>query len=282
MFELKVENEQGKVLDFACSSEYIVYKIDGLNPAKANITTSTNSTMDGTVVNSKRVENRNIVLYINITRDIENNRIRLYEYFTSKNEVILYFKNQTRNVYIKGYVENVEIDFFSSNQNMQVSILCPNPYFKDIEDNYTSFSQLQSLFEFDFSLPENGAVFSEIVTDPRTVITNVGDVDTGIIITINATGTVINPVIYDAMARTHMKLNITLVDTDALIINTNIGQKGIQLVRNGVSTNAMGYLVPDSTWLILSAGDNIYTYSADKGADDMQVEFRTSVLYGGV
>ena len=44
----------------------------------------------------------------------------------------------------------------------------------------------------------------------------------------------------------------------------------------------MGYMTPDSKWLMLNAGDNIFTYEAENGAENLQVTFTTALLYGGV
>lgn len=282
MYELTVKNASGEVLNLSTSKDYIVYKIDGLAPPKANISSSVNAIDDGSKINNKRLGNRNIVIYTTIEGEIEKNRINLYKYFTPKSAVTLMFKNETRDVKIDGVVELIECDLFAKKQVAQISIICPNPYFHSAENYTESFSDVQTLFAFPFSISKSGIPFSNLSTNVRKSIVYTGDVQTGMIIELFANGTVVKPIIYDVLKKTHMALNFTMLKSDKIIINTNPNQKSISLVRNGVSTNALGYLIPDSTWLSLQAGDNMFTYDAESGNSYLQITFTTSILYGGV
>lgn len=282
MYELKVKNGSGEVLNFSTSNEYLVYKINGLAPPKATINSSVNATEDGTSINSSRLENRNIVIYLAINGDVEKNRIALYRYFTPKNMVTLYFKNGTRDVYIEGIVELIECDLFTNRQVAQISIICPNPFFRSVENYTTTFSDVESWFQFPFSISGAGMPLSGINTNIRKSIVYEGDVTSGIIIELFATGTVVNPIVYNVLDKTQMALNFTMHESDKIVINTNFNQKSITLIRNGVSSNALGYLVPDSKWFMLNAGDNVFTYDADAGNSYLQITFSTSLLYGGV
>lgn len=282
MFNLRVENNRGDSLELTHNRDYTVYKIEGLNPPQATINSSVNTTTDGSSINSVRVGSRNIVIYIAMEGDIEKNRINLYKYFPVKNKVKLFFNNGTRDVYIEGVVEIIECDLFSERQVAQISLICPKPYFKDVYDLVSYFSNINALFEFPFSIPEEGMEVSAITTNIRKSIINVGDVETGVVIELFATGTVVNPVIYDVLRRTQIKLNFTMKASDAIVINTNIGEKSIELIRSGVRSNAMGYMVQDSTWFVLGAGDNVFTYDAESGQSNLQLTFTTPILYSGV
>ena len=282
MYELKIKNESGEVLNLSTSNKYTVYKIEGLNPPQATINSSVNTTQDGSVINSMRLENRNIVIYVTINGDVEANRINLYKYFTPKRNLSLYFKNDIRDVYIEGVVELIECDLFTNRQIAQISIICPKPYFKSVDDLVTIFSDVSAHFSFPFSIPAIGIELSTISANVRKSIVNVGDVESGVIISLFANGTVVNPVLYDVMKRTQLKLNFTMQAGDTVVINTNVGEKSIQLIRSGITTNAMGYLSPDSSWFTLSGGDNVFTYECESGASNLQITFSTSILYGGV
>ena len=93
MYSLKVENNRGNTLELTNNLNYTVYKIEGLNPPQATINRSANTTSDGSKINSVRLENRNIVIYTTIERDVEANRINLYKYFPVKKSIKLYFSN---------------------------------------------------------------------------------------------------------------------------------------------------------------------------------------------
>lgn len=282
MYSLKVENDRGNTLELTNNPNYTVFKIEGLNPPQVNINSSVNTTTDGSSINSARLENRNIVIYATMEGNIEANRINLYKYFPVKKTVKLYFSNESRKIYIEGMVELIECDLFSNKQVAQISIICPRPYFKDVENLVTVFSDVSAMFEFPFSISKAGVEISTIGTNQRRSIINTGDIETGVIIKLFATGTVVNPVIYDVLKRTYLKLNFTMLASDTVVINTNVGEKSIELIRDGVTYNAMGYMAQDSSWFVIEAGDNVFTYDADSGNSNLQLTFTTSILYSGV
>lgn len=282
-YELKVKNDKGEVLNLSTSPKYAVYKVTGLQPPAVAINSSSNATTDGSTVNSVRVGTRNIVVYLTLEGDVESSRIELYKYFPLKKRITLYFKNGSRDVCIEGYVEIIECDPFTKKQIAQVSILCPQPYFKAVDDLISYFSEITPLLEFPFSLTAEGAEFSSINSNIRKSIINTGDVESGLIIDLTAVGEVVNPAIYDTFKRTFIKLRFTMQSGDRIVINTNTGAKAITLYRGGTSFNIMGYMTPDSTWLTLGAGDNVFTYGADDNSSvNLQLTFTASVLYGGV
>lgn len=282
MYSLKVKNDRGDILAFANNDKYTVYKIEGLAPPKAAINDSVNTTTDGSSINSVRLEKRNIVIYLAINGDIESNRIGLYKYFPVKRNITLYFTNGSRDVQIDGVVELIECDLFAERQIAQISIICPKVYFRDINALITSFSDVSNLFQFPFSIPKSGIEFSSITTNVRKKIVNAGDTATGAVIKLFAIGTVVNPVIYDVLKRTHIRLNLTMQPSDTIIINTNVGEKSITLIRSGISSNALGHMQPSSSWHTLEAGDNVFTYDCDSGNSNLQITFTTEVLYSGV
>lgn len=282
MYECKVKNHKGEVLNLSTSSKYTLYKITGLQPPASAVNTSDNATSDGVTINSVRVGKRNIVLYMELKGDIEQSRINLYKYFPLKQTIAIYFKHGSRDVYIEGTVEDINCDPFAKKQVAQISVICPKSYFKGVNDIVSYFSDVSSLFEFPFSIPESGIELSAITTNVRKSIINTGDEPSGVIIDLYAIGTVVNPVIYDVLKRTHIKLMFTMEANDRIIINTNYGEKSVTLVRGGVSTNIIGYLYPSSSWLMLDTGDNVFTYDCDAGNSNLQIAITSSILYGGV
>jgi hypothetical protein len=282
MIEVKIKNTTGEILNLSSSSEYTLYDVTGVTPLQMNINSSVNATSDGSTVNSIRANNRNIVLYVAIHGDVEANRLNLYKYFPLKQQISIYCKTANRDVYIEGYTELIDVKLFTNQQIAQISIICPQPYFKGVNDFVTYFSQIDSLFSFPFSIDKSGMELSIIGEEIRKNIVNAGEVETGLIIEIFATSEVVNPVIYDVFKRTHIKLNLTMHANDTIVINTNSGQKGITLLRAGIESNIMGYLVPTSTWLKVYSGDNVFTYDAESGESNMQLKFKTLALYGGV
>lgn len=282
MFTLKIENRFGDVLEVTHNKNYIVAKVEGLNPPKAQINTSNIAGMDGALFNSAKVETRNIVLTVLPQSPVEKNRLALYKYSQVKQWCKIYYSNGAVSVQIEGYVEAIEGSLFDRPQSFQISIVCPQPYFESLHEIYNDISSLVANFEFPFAIEKEGIEFSYINHDALATVTNVGDTETGILIYITARGQVKNPIIYGNNTGGSMKLNITLADRDQVIINTNSGERSVKLISGVTETNIIDKLQSGAEWFVLSPGENIFTYDADEGADLMSIVFRHRTKYGGV
>lgn len=168
------------------------------------------------------------------------------------------FANSVKSLATTFGLLKVSCDIFSAREAAQISIICPQPYFRAVNDLVSYFSDTEALFEFPFSIDKNGIEISRIERNIRKSIINTGETETGIIIQLYATGEVVNPIIYDVDEKTYLKLNYTMQQDDEIVINTNTGQKEIKLIRAGVETNIMGHLSPGSTWLQVEQGDNYF------------------------
>jgi len=79
-----------------------------------------------------------------------------------------------------------------------------------------------------------------------------------------------------------IKLNISLVAGDVLTVSTGYGEKAVKLNRGGVITDAFRYLDVDSSYLQIAVGDNLFRYSADANAENLEVSIYHNNLYLGV
>ena len=282
MFTLSVENQYGNSLQLTQNSNYDVLSVTGLTPASATINMDTVAMSDGTAFNSSRVNNRNIVITLGYRGSVEANRIALYQFFRPKQYVKLYYSNDNRDVWIEGYVETFEGNLFELGQKAQISIICPNPYFKDVNDITTDFMAVTNLLEFPVEFPEAGIEFSSIQQYYEEDIVNQGDVEAGVIIKIITNGVVENPTFYNLTTSEQFGIEIETQTGDVIVINTNSGEKGITLTRNGVTQNIINKVVRGSNWFTLLPGDNLFSYVAESGVSNMSVIFYTTTLYEGV
>ena len=122
--------------------------------------------------------------------------------------------------------------------------------------------------EYETSL---GIPFSEIDQTYMKNIFNEGDVSCGMIIELQATGTVVKPVIYDATNRTKFLLNTTMNNGDLIRINTNKGQKSVMRERNSIITNMINSVDEESTWLQLNPGETVFAYDAESGVEQLMI-----------
>lgn len=137
---IRITNRYGEVLkinldDVEPVSGLFVTEIKGLGPVKASINMTDIATQDGAKYNSARAEKRNIVLGLRyLTNDVEQARHLTYKYFPLKEPITFYVETGTRQAEIVGYVESNEPNIFSQESDAQISILCDEPYFKDVSD----------------------------------------------------------------------------------------------------------------------------------------------------
>lgn len=282
MFEVEVENKKGNKISFVQNEDYAITKITGLGSPDAAINTVNVGSFDGERFNSSKLKMRNIVMTIAISGDIETNRIALYKVFRSKDWIRFKYKNGSRNVYIDGYIESAPIDLFSERQEVQISILCPDPYFKNAEEIIEDMSLVISMFYFPFAIGDAGQTISQYDEVLEKVITNEGDVEKGMIIELQAAGEVKNPKIFNRDTTDFFGLNITMQKGDVITVSTIKGSKTVYLLRNGVVSNIFNNIMKDITWLQLEPGDNVFTYEASEGADYLNIIFRHTDNYEGV
>lgn len=284
MYTLKIENKTGAVLKLSQNeSKYQILKIDGLTSPDADITSSILANMHGEKFKSSRIGTRNIVINLKLNGTVEENRIALYDFFDVGEEVKLFYQNGTRNVFINGYCEKIDGDFFSQKEEVQVSILCLNPFFKNVDNTYIDISQTFDNFEFPFAISEEGIAFSDYFENRETTIINSGEIETGVkIVLTSTTDNVLNPVIYNVNTNEFLKLNTTLNNGDEIIINTNKGEKSITKIINGISQNEINSLENGSSWFQLAKGKNLFTYQSEENQDALRVVFEFNNQYKGV
>lgn len=279
--------------------------ITGIDAVTADIYDQEMASSDGSIYTSSRATKRNIVISatllpvttVNVSMSLEEVRHLLYKMFPVKHATKLRFETETRVCEINGYVESNAHVIFKKQVTIQVSVICPYPYFHSVEgdgSNVIYFYAIEPMFEFPFSnesLTDNLIEFGEIVNRKENVIVYEGDEDTGIIIHIDAFGSAGSITIYDVLTRESMRLDNDKLQKmtgkgisqgDSIIISTVKNDKYIQLLRDGVYTNILNCLDRDSDWIGLSNGDNVFAYEADSGADNLQFRIEHDILYTGV
>lgn len=285
-------------------SGFLVLGIDGIGPSRADINVSDIATTDGSYFTSARIGARNIVLNLKLLGmpTIEDTRQLSYLFFPVKKPITLLFETDNRECKIEGYVESNEVNIFSSQETIQVSVICPDPYFYSTSLNSAKFALSEPNFEFPF---ENQSVTDHLLEvgimsyNTEKHIFYPGDADIGMLLTIHTTGqststTTRKITIYNVLTDEKMIINTGLIETITgepfgnmdkpaeLIISTRRGRKYIQLLRDGVYTNVFGCIDKDSDWLTLTKGDNILAYTADSQISDLTFTIKSYVAYLGV
>lgn len=300
---IKVTNYLGEELllelFFPERSGFIVTKIDGLGPGAASINTSKYATKDGSKFNSARSDERNIVLSLVFdpqgNETIEDKRHETYKYFPKKKPIKLEVVTDTRSGIIEGYVESNDPPIFSKQEGTTISIICPDPYFYSAEDTVTRFYGIEPLFEFPWEDPNTESpsiVFSEYNMTPQKVIRYEGDSDVGLIFDIFLLGRVGNLTIYNITAATQMAIDVSKIEEaldselrygDRIVLDTSIGAKTIEVIRDGISTNVLSSIdVLNAEWFELTHGDNRFAITSEDHIEKVNMTVYNKTSYEGM
>jgi hypothetical protein len=311
---IKVTNRNNESLTLSLTrpdlSGLNVISIEGLGPGKSNINIRESTASSGGVFNSAKTPPKNIVLTLGLRRNstIEETRRITYRYFPMETQVRLDITTDAGTFYIYGYIESNEATIFSSDQRTVISILCPDPAFltEDGTVGDPSFD-LISLFSFPaggHAFTSEGESLSERIYTTELVIPFPGSISVGPRLKIAVFGgSVSNPTIRFYNPNTglgveYLRFDFTdtlpeLEDGDHLDIicekqnksitryvsntDNNIGPSAAQ-----TNVNYIGALTPDSSWPMLSPGDNLFSYEAETGGGYIRFSYEYTLKYSGI
>lgn len=287
MFEAKLENSRGNMITLTGNEgAYQILSITGLNPPSAKLNTTAVAGMDGDIFNSARLNTRNIVITAKINGDVEENRQNLYRHCPTKEKVRFFFKNNSRDVYIDGYVENVECDLFTNDERMQISIICPRSYFMDMASSQVNGSSVHSLFTFPFTINNGSPIpISEYMLDNVIDLYNDSENEVGTVIDIDVVSDISSILIRNTGTGETFALTHAFEAGDHITIDTIKGQKSVTLLRDGVYTNLFSAMQRGSVFFQLQTGDNFFAYVVDGDASnngDIMVMFTYRKIFRGV
>ena len=239
-----------------------VRDIEGLGPVKAAVNTTPYGSMDGEAFTGSLVNSRNIVLTIGLNPNwdewsMEALRRLVYSYFMPKLQTKLVFESNDEfpPVEISGYVESVEPDIFAKDVQVQVSIICPDPYFVAVDP-----------------------VVINDVSNAQHLIDYNGSIETGIYVRVSERDlpapTLIGVQI-DETAASYFRVAASVSSTKYLEMNSLPGNKYVQNVElgTGIITNLLPKMVEGSSWPTLQPGEQIFSVTSDAGSQDWELTY---------
>ena len=259
MLKVTATNKKNQSIQITQSTSYQLVAITGIDPPVASMAMSELATDDGSEINNVKLPNRNIVLTIQPLGTIESTRTALYPYFMPKEYVKLAIKTGNRDVVIEGRVESFTVDYNANPQLIQISVICPKPYFK-----------------------YKNSVETALTVGGSTTVNNLGDVAVGAVYEIDITGSVSSIVLGNSTTSDYMTLSdLELVSGDKVFITTTVGAKKIELLHNGGYSSLLSYLdLSNSKWLKLVAGNNLISVSVTSSRATAKVTY--TPLYAGI
>lgn len=284
MYKFVITNEYGQTLDLspAPGNPYVLKDANGLGVPTVSHNMTALSLQDGQLYDSSKVSYRNITLQVQIRQDAEQNRLWVYKVLRPHTKLTIHYVSDRLDVCIDGYMSVITPTHFRLGQTLAIEITCPNPYWYDTQEHHISLAYTKPLFHFEHPSDSLETVMGEIIKQRQVDVVNAGDVDTGITIVIHAAAEAVNPIVYNMKDNTFIKLNATIPSEATVTISTLAGHKTAIQELAGVTTNLFPAVDPASTWIQLQGLGNIFMYSADSGADDLEVSVSYRNLYAGV
>lgn len=253
------------------SDGLVLQEINGLDPVKATLSSSSFAGQDGEQFHSARRESRNITMTLGLEPDyvsqsVQDLRRRLYDVFAPKTQVQLtfYFDDDPDFVLTtSGVVEDMQAPLFTKEPTADISIVCYDPDF---------------LLEGSSSLSGN-----TVSTSATQLVTYDGTTDAGIKLTLNVDRTLTEFTIYqtapDGSVRS-LDFQAPLVTGDVVTLSTVAGNKYATLRRTGTDSSVLYGVSPQANWIALTKGDNHLRVYAVGAGIPYTIEYNTR--YGGL
>lgn len=273
--KVEVLTEQGVLLTLPLqdiSQGYSVQDIDGLDPVKATIVSSTFGQMDGEQYQSSRREKRNIILTLGYEPDyimgtVQDLRKKLYSFFMPKSRVLLrFFQTGEPVVQIYGRVESFNSPKFAKEPTAVISMLCFDPDFYNPTPVVLSGNTTSSTVETTHAYPgsvETGILFRLMVN--RNDLTEF---------------TIYHRPPDDSLRSLDFATATPLQTGDVVSISTIPGNKFVTLTRGGVDTSFLFGVSPQSDWISFFPGNNKLRVYAEGAGIPYEIEYTTK--FGGL
>ena len=277
---------RGERLPLATNELFDLVHVDGMTTVSTAISSSTMGGADGDNVNNVQANARPIIIDLRVKSgiNVEDAKRAILQIVKIKQLGTLEWTQNGKTVLLSGVVEGVDMPRWTNAVTMQIAMHCSQPYWEDIDFVVQQISEAIDLHYFTESatgmlyFPEEGIPLGEYDTIRTKRFYNNGDVAVGLEISIVAFDTVTNPIIYDGSGNFFGvgygdgARRVQLQVGDNVVITTHKGKKDIRL--NGKSI--LSKLRPQSKWLQLEAGDNLFTINSD---DSSLTNMTFSLIY---
>lgn len=249
----------------------------GFAAADYSVAMSSGGSSDGGYITSARLDSRTLGINFDFGGRLgENTRQSLIRFFAPNRELTITAQRGAIQRTITGHA----IDFDISETNryahsiVNLSILCPDPYFKATATMSQNAAVITSMFHLPCHFP---CILGAESSTGSLTINNDGDTSADMVAELIAYATVTNPYIANDFNGKQITIKGTLNAGDKLIISTVRRQKTATI--NGVRC----LINPSSQFSgFLPVGENHLRYSSDDGSSDIAASVQCTALYLGV
>lgn len=285
MRKLTFVNSRGKEIILGNSAPFLVTKLEGLGAVQVSIQMQKSPYQDGVTYIDNTLEPRQLSIEGAILqRDRELRSRQRAEMLNILNPKLgkgtLTYEYDGGSKQVECIVDGAPIfpdKQLGSYQGFIITLLCPNPYWLDVNTETDEIVTWIGGMTFPLRLPTTFAN-----KGPKRInIINQGDVETPVRIEFKGPAT--NPRITNQATGEYIQVNRTLLSTDKLIITTDFGAKRVEIEDEaGLKTNAFNWIDLGSSFWSLLVGDNVVEYTSDDLVEPAAVSISYRNRYIGI
>ena len=274
----------GQTITIGHALPYWLNKVTGLSEIDCDVESEKATDQDGEVYKGSTANKRNIVIDATVIPPEGKShaaiREEFFAFFIPRAQGTLYVYEGAVGKKIDYRLENIEIDPDGIFRDFSISLICPDPKFKALEDDVDTIAQTMGLIEWPLELPEEFEVGRRTDTLMATVVNN-SSVTRGMTLTFVASGEVVNPGMIEVGRQEALKINTTMHTGDTIVITTGQMKKRVKLIRDGVETNINNLWDFGGVWLQVEPGTNVFRVTADSSVAPLEVTIAATPEYWG-
>lgn len=274
---IKLE-QGGKTLQAGTNfKDFKVDEIEGLSGLEFDFQMTNNPQSPNAIITNKKPLPRQINIRIYCKGDLRQFSNGFFNPFT-KGKLTVTWGETTR--WIEYYPHPVKIVQSTIYQNleMHITLICPEPYFKSMDDYGKNIANKRSLLAFPFvMLPDRGLISDYRIFNTKVKIQNDGDIEVGAKIIFTAVGFIKNPklIINDGE---FVRAIIDMNKGDSVAFNTDIDNLSAMMNKEDI----LNQTDPKMSFFQVPPGENVIEYSSDEGTSNMQVYVFYTPQYLGI
>lgn len=231
------------VIGASTAWSYLLKKVTGLNPPDIDLFVGEYA-RDGGLYSGRRVSKRAVGLLVDPNPQLSRGetaaslRARLYRAFIDPNirgdqvELHIFEDDGSPTKVLRGYTEKFEHDLFEKDTVTNVSLLCPDPYIRSLEETvYPDANWSENTFEYTGSAETGFTINLKVITATNRITMGVDDTrDPGNYIQVDLTG-------FGGF-----------LPNDIVSFNTNYGHRNVTLTRGSNTSSIFSSVTSQSKW----------------------------------
>lgn len=218
------------------------------------------------------------------SKDFVEHRSLLDKVFKSGELGQLIFLEYNQRRAIDYYVESVTSTGTHSNRLHTISLICPDPFFYNPEEQIYTIGDFMPHFKFFHEFLEAGEEFGYYLANYENIRNESANDHIGMTISLSGSAQIVNPVFSRLESGQYIKIGtdetpFTLEAGETLIITTGIGNKHVYLISGGVTTEINYKMASGSTFIQLMRGNNNIYFDATSGKKAAKIQVSYKMQY---